>query len=61
MENTTHNNNAIREEERVSMDATREEELVHMAQNAIRISSDDKSDPGRTKKLSKSVTSSNKA
>ena len=51
----------MREEELVRMDATREEEHVRMAQNAIIISSDDESDSGRREIPSKPVTSYNKS
>ena len=44
LENTLRHHYAIREEERVCMDATREEKCVHMAHNAIIISSDDEYD-----------------
>ena len=43
------------------MDATREEERVHMAHNDIIFSSDDKYDSGRREVPSKPETSSNKA
>ena len=39
LEKKLRNNDAIREEERVRMNETREEERVHMAQNTITISS----------------------
>ena len=44
LEITLRHNDEIREEERVCMDAMREEERVRMAQNAIIIFSDDESD-----------------
>ena len=59
-ESTLHHNDEIREEERFRMDAMREEERVHMAQNSIIITSDDESDSGRRQIPSKPVTSSNK-
>ena len=40
MESTLHNNDEIREEERVCMDSTREEIRVRMEQNDIIISSE---------------------
>ena len=43
------------------MDVMREEERVHIAQNAIIILSDDESDSGRREIPPKQVTSSNKA
>ena len=47
LESTLLQNYEIREEERVHMDAMREEECVNMAQNAIIISSDDEYDSER--------------
>ena len=47
MESTLRHNCEIREEERVRMDAMREEERVHMVQNTIIILSDDESDSER--------------
>ena len=61
MESTLSKNYEITEEERVRMDAMREEESVRMAQNYIIISSDDESDSGIREIPSKPVTSSNKA
>ena len=40
LENTLRHNDAIREEERVRMDVTKEKEHVHMAQNTILFSSE---------------------
>ena len=60
-ESTLRHNDEIREEERVRMDTIREEERVRMAQNAIIILSDDKSDSGRKEIPFKPATSSNKA
>ena len=54
------NNDAMRDQERVRMDATGEEKRVCMAYNSIIISSDDESDSGRRQIPSKPVTSSNK-
>ena len=61
MENTLSHNDAIREKESVRIYAMSEEELVHTAQNAIIISSDEESDSGRRQIPSKPVPSSNKA
>ena len=74
MEDTFRHNGAMREEECVCMDAMREEERVHMAQNTVIISSessssddsseilsDDLSDLGRRQIPTKPVTSSNKS
>ena len=61
MESTLRHNDEIGEEERVCMDATREEERERMEQNDIIISSDKESDSGRRKIPPKPVTSSNKA
>ena len=61
LESTLRHINEIREEERVQMNSTREEECVRMAQNAIIILSDDESDSGRRLIPSKPVMSSNKA
>ena len=47
LESTLRHNNEIREEERVRMDAMREEESVRMAQNTIIVLSDEESDSGR--------------
>ena len=56
MESTLSKNYEITEEERVRMDAMREEESVRMAQNYIIISSDDESDSGIREILSKPMT-----
>ena len=61
MESILRHNDEIREEERVRMDAMKEEERVCMAQNSIIISSDDEYDSGRRAIPSKPVMSSNKA
>ena len=67
LEDTLCHNYEMREEERVQMDAMREEECVHMAQNTIitldnslETSSDDSSDSGRRKIPTKPVTLFNK-
>ena len=59
-ESTLRHNIEIMEKEHVRMDAMREQERVHMAQNAVIIASDDESDPVRREILSKPVTLSNK-
>ena len=61
LESALPHNDETREEERICMDAMREEERVRMAQNAIIILSDDKYNSGRREIPSKPVTSSNKA
>ena len=56
LEITLRHNDEIRKEERVCINAMREEERVRMAQNAIITLSDDESDSGRRERPSKPVT-----
>ena len=61
LERTLCNNDKIREEECVRMDAIREEEHVRLAHNAIIILYNDKYNSGISETPSEPVTSSNKA